>query len=152
MNREERKRYFVGIAVSNFIGEEYCYAEILSTTDRQRGRNTILDIMHTKGVLPEEATVLEKMCFEEYRAGLENFVGWHNLVSNNNGKSQWIKKTQEEIDDVFNYNTFVPCDLENEWDEDEYEENYYKSSYDDDDDSWEETLRINEILIAQGDY
>lgn len=146
MNIEERKRYFVGIAVSNFIGEEYCYAEIISTTDRQRGRSSMLDIMHTRRVLPRYAKVLEKMCFDEYREGVEKFTGWHNIVQNTNGKSEWIKKTQEEIYKLFDHNTFSNYDSNDEWDE----EDYYEE--DDDDGSWEETLRINQMLIAQGDY
>lgn len=149
MKSEERKKYFVGIAVSNFIGEEYCYAQILSTTDKERGRNTILDIMHTKDILPADATILEKMCFQEYKDGLESFIGWHNIISDNNGKNQWIRKSQEEIDKMFDYNTFVPRDSIDEWDEEDYE-NYYQVN--DDDGSWEETLRINQILINQGDY
>ncbi|MDU5262098.1 MAG: hypothetical protein E6176_06665 [Clostridium celatum] len=149
MKSGERKKYFVGIVVSNFIGDEYCYAQILSTTDKERGRNTILDIMHTKDILPENATILEKMCFQEYKEGLENFIGWHNIISDNNGKNQWIRKSQEEIDEMFDYNTFVPSDSIDEWDEEDYENDYYQV---DDDDGWEETLRINQILINQGDY
>ena len=152
MKIEERKRYFVGIAIKNFIGEEYCYAEILSTTDRQRGRNTILDIMHTKGILPEEAEILEKMCFKEYRNGLENYVGWHNIILNNKGIGQWIKKSQEEIDDIFDYSDFAPDDSNYEWDEYDYNKRDNTQDDYDDDGSWEETLRINQILIQQGDY
>lgn len=150
MKSSERKKYFVGIVVSNFIGDEYCYAQILSTTDKERGRNTILDIMHTKDRLPENATILEKMCFQEYKDGLENFIGWHNIISDNNGKNQWIRKSQEEIDEMFDYNTFVPSYSIDEWDEYDYENDYYQVN--DDDGSWEETLRINQILINQGDY
>lgn len=159
MKGEERKRYFVAIVVRNFIGEEYCYAEVLSTTDRKRGRSTILDIMHTKGILPEEAEVLEKMCFEEYRNGLENYVGWHNTVLDDKGKLQWIKKSQGEIDDIFDYSDFVPDDSNygwdtdncNEWNDCDYNKRNNNDDYDDDG-SWEETLRINQMLIDQGDY
>ena len=89
------------------------------------------------------------MCFEEYRKGLENFIGWHNIILNNNGNIEWKKKSQEEIDDIFSYNQLIPCDVDNEYYEECYEEDEY---YEDDDGAWEETLRINEILIAQGDY
>lgn len=149
MNTEKRKRYFVGIVISDFMGEEYCYSQILSTTDKQRGKNTILDIMHTNSILPEYAIISQKMFFKEYRKGLENFIGWHNIILNNNGNIEWKKKSQEEIDDIFSYNQLIPCDVDNEYYEECYEEDEY---YEDDDGAWEETLRINEILIAQGDY
>ncbi|EKY28996.1 hypothetical protein [Clostridium celatum] len=108
--------------------------------------------MHTKGILPEEAEILEKMCFKEYRNGLENYVGWHNIILNNKGRGQWIKKSQEEIDDIFDYRDFAPDDSNYEWDEYDYNKRDNKQDDYDDDGSWEETLRINQILIQQGDY